>query len=535
MSWSSSEKIVPVAGVHRLPPHSVEGEQGVLGSMLVSPRAAIAECVEKLTPDHFYVPAHGTIYRAMVELWEAGKAIDLITFTQVLRDKNLLEAVGGAAFVTSLFTFVPTAANVEYYIEIVREKFILREIIAKCTELVRCAYEEQDEVSLLLDRAQADLTALSIRNGQRENAKHIRELMVDLMERIEHAYFHRGHAAEAAGGLATGFTDLDRMTGGLKPQELIVIGARTSHGKTSLAINIVEHVATQLGKAVAVFSMEMSAASIANRLGASAAGFSIQRVRDGMFSRLDFGEVAKKFAPLMASSLWIDDSPAIWTSDFKARARRMVARFGVNLIVVDYLQKMVSPTERAKRNRAIEVSEIAQCLKNTAKELNIPIICAAQLNRQPGERKFGYPKLSDLRESGDIENEADLCLLLWRPERECEGSGDYEALAKKLKIKAEDDNERKQMLKAYARLIVAKQRDGAVGEIPLRFESDRTKFHSVTKKEYSNREDERQQTRFSNHLDERQEKDAEAAFLASVKENFPNAMVMETNRDGEHP
>jgi replicative DNA helicase len=490
----SDKKIVPLADVHRLPPHSVEAEQGVLGSMLCAPREAIAECVEKLTPYHFYVPAHGVIYRAMVEVWEAGKAIDLITFTQVLRDKNLLESVGGAAFVTSLFTFVPTAANVGYYIGIVGDKFILREIIAKCTELVRSAYgQEQEEVNLMLDRAQAEITALSIRTSQKDNAKHIRDLMDELMGRIEHAYYHRGHAADAAGGLATGFPDLDRMTGGLKPQDLAVIGARTSHGKTSLAINIAEHVATQLGQAVAVFSMEMSAGSIANRLGASAAGFSIQRVRDGMFSRLDFGEVAKKFAPLMGSSLWVDDSPALWTSDFKARARRMVARFGVKLIVVDYLQKMVSPTERAKRNRALEVSEIAQCLKNTAKELNIAILCAAQLNRQPGERKFGYPKLSDLRESGDIENEADLCLLLWRPERECEGKEDYKSLAKKLKIETEDDNERKQILKQYARLIVAKQRDGAVGEIPLRFESDRTKFYSVTKQEYSNKEDERQQ------------------------------------------
>src|SRR5215475_1998852 len=297
--WSGDKKMAPfaeVADIHRTPPHSIEAEQGCLGSMLVSPREAIAECVAKLSADHFYVPAHATVYRVMVELWDAGKAIDLITFTQVLRDKNMLEGIGGPGIVTNLFTFVPTAANVDYYIEIVRDKFICREIIAKCTELVRQAYEEQDEVNLLLDRVQADITALALRTGS-DNIKHIRDLMVDVMERMEHAYAHQDNKAEAAGGLSTGFGGLDRMTGGMKPQELWIIAARTSHGKTSLAMNIAGNVATYQRKPVVVFSMEMSASSIANRLAAAAAGFSVQRVRDGMFDKIDFGEVAKKFGP----------------------------------------------------------------------------------------------------------------------------------------------------------------------------------------------------------------------------------------------
>jgi replicative DNA helicase len=517
-------------------PHSALAEQATLGSIFLSPQESIAECVEKITPAHFYVPANQTIYQRLVDLWDGGGAVDLITFTQDLRDRDLLERVGGASYVTELTCIVPTAANIGYYLDIMREKFARREIILRCTDMARRAYDEDSDAAELLDRVQAEITALSIRHGEKTRAQHISALITDLEARIKHAFANRGDAAAAAGGLASGFYDLDRMTGGLKPQDLIVVGARTSHGKTSFLLNVAMHAAVNEGKAVAIFSMEMSAPAVADRLGASLAGFTLQRIRDGFFDRLDFKDIGRKLEPLKNSKIWVDDSPALWTSDFKARARRMVAGYGVQLVVVDYLQKMVSPSERAKRNRAIEVTEIAQCLKNVAKELSIPVLCAAQLNRQPGERKFGFPKLSDLRESGDIENEADICLLLWRPERECEGASDYANLAKKLgifigdtkeakekgaKIVVKDESERDQVLRQYARLIVAKQRNGPVNEIPVIFDGDRTTFHNVTPKEYSNRQDERQPGggRGPSATD----------LLVAAKEIFPNAKVVSNN------
>jgi replicative DNA helicase len=469
-------------------PHSVEAEMGVLGSIFCSPADAIAECVERLTPGHFFIPAHREIYDTMVDLWDSNRGIDLITFTQALRDRKLLEGVGGPAYVTVLQGFVPTAANLGYYIDILRDKFWLREIISKCTGLVRLAYEEQNgaDIAAVLDRAQAELTELSRRRGDR-HAVHISELVDDLMERIDYAFQHKRHPADAAGGLATGFFGLDMMTGGLKPQELIIVGARTSSGKTSFLLNVASAVALA-GHPVVIFSMEMSARSITNRFGAAIAGISIQRVKDGKVQQEDLARIADRLSPLMVKppkGIWIDDSTALHTTDLKARARRMVAQHKVELIIVDYLQKMVSPSPRAKNNRAIEVTEIAQCLKNIAKELNVPVLAAAQLNRQPGERKkeFEHPKLTDLRESGDIENEADLCLLLWRPWTVCNDRGDREALAKKLNVKAERVPERDAQLEAYAKLIVAKQRDGAVGDIPLRFDGSRTRFHNVKEEE----------------------------------------------------
>src|SRR5437764_1277577 len=240
----SGEKVVPISptgsaqDIHRKPPHSVEAEQGVLGSMLISPRETIAECVEKINEDYFYVPAHRTSYDVLVDRWNAGQAIDLITFTQVLRDRHLLDSVGGAAFVTSLFTFVPTAANVGYYLEIVRDKYILREIISAATESVRRAYEEQDEVNNLLDEVEQRIFAVGDDRfkGQMLSMK---DQVMEAIEAIEKLYERKGGIT----GISSGFIEFDRMTSGLHPSEMIVIAARPSMGKTALAMNIAEHVA----------------------------------------------------------------------------------------------------------------------------------------------------------------------------------------------------------------------------------------------------------------------------------------------------
>ena len=285
----SGEKVVPISptgsaqDIHRTPPHSVDAEQGVLGSMLISPRETIAECVEKINEEYFYVPAHRTIYNILVDLWNAGQAIDLITFTQVLRDRHLLDSVGGAAFVTSLFTFVPTAANVGYYLEIVRDKYILREIISASTESVRRAYEEQDEVNNLLDEVEQRIFAVG-EDRFKGQMLSMKDQVMDAIESIEKLYERKGGIT----GISTGFVEFDRMTSGLHPSEMIVIAARPSMGKTALAMNIAEHVAINEKLQVGVFSLEMSSQQLVQRLLCSRAKVNLQKVRDGFLGERDF-------------------------------------------------------------------------------------------------------------------------------------------------------------------------------------------------------------------------------------------------------
>src|SRR5467141_5185051 len=285
----SGEKVVPISptgsaqDIHRTPPHSVDAEQGVLGSMLISPRETIAECVEKINEEYFYVPAHRTIYNVLVDLWNTSQAIDLITFTQVLRDRHLLDSVGGAAFVTSLFTFVPTAANVGYYLEIIRDKYILRQIIATSTESVRRAFEEQDDVSNLLDEVEQQIFAVG-EDRFKGQMLSMKDQVMEAIESIEKLYERKGGIT----GISTGFVEFDRMTSGLHPSEMLVIAARRSMAKTALAMNIAEHVSINVGKPVAVFSLEMSSQQLVQRLLCSRARVNLQKVRNGFLSERDF-------------------------------------------------------------------------------------------------------------------------------------------------------------------------------------------------------------------------------------------------------
>lgn len=446
-STSSSQDI------HRTLPHSVEAEQGVLGSMLISPRDTIAECVEKINEEYFYVPAHQTIYTVLVELWNAGQGIDLITFTQTLRDRNILDAVGGGAFITNLYTFVPTAANVLYYLEIVREKHILRQIIAACTESVRRSYEEQDEVNNLLDEVEQKIFAVGEDRfkGQMPGMK---EQVMGALESIEQLWERRGGIT----GISTGFTELDRMTNGLHEAEMIVIAARPSMGKTALAMNIAEHVAISSKLPVAVFSLEMSSQQLVQRLLCSRARVNLQKVREGFLAERDFPSLTAAASKLAEAEIFIDDSAGLSILELRAKARRLKAQKNIQLIVVDYLQLLRSTTRRAMDNRQLEISEISSGIKGLAKELKIPIIVLAQLNRQPEARSGGKPRLSDLRESGSIEQDADLVGLLVRPE-----------------VYEEDEDARAEKA-GEAELIIAKQRNGPVGEIPLTFLKEFTRF-----------------------------------------------------------
>jgi replicative DNA helicase len=441
--------------VGRTLPHSVEAEQGVLGSMLIS-RDAVADAVSQINEQYFYSSAHQTIYSALVDLWNAGKDVDLITFTQVLRDKNLLDAVGGAAFVTSLFTFVPTAANVGYYLEIVRDKYILRQIIAACTEGVRRSFEEQDEVDNLLDEVEQRIFTV----GEfrfKDQMLDMRAQVMEAIESIEKLYERKGGIT----GIATGFAELDRMTSGLHAAEMIVIAARPSMGKTAFAMNIAEHVAIQEKQAVAVFSLEMSSQQLVQRLLCSRARVNLKKVRDGFLGDREFSSLTSAASKLADAKMFIDDSAGLTILELRAKARRLKAQHDIRLIVVDYLQLLRSTSRRGQDNRQIEISEISAGLKGLAKELNIPIIVVAQLNRNPENRtgdSKGRPRLSDLRESGSIEQDADLVALLVREA--------YYA----------DTEEERDEAAGNADLIIAKQRNGPTGDIPLTFLSEFTRF-----------------------------------------------------------
>jgi replicative DNA helicase len=455
----SGENVIPIPrtgsaqDIHRTPPHSVEAEQGVLGSMLISPRDAIAEVVEKITADYFYVPAHQTIFNVLVDLWNAGAGIDLITFTQVLRDRNLLESVGGAAAVTTLYTFVPTAANVGYYIDIVRDKYILRSIIAAGTESVRRAYEEQDEVGNLLDEVEQRIFAVG-EDRFKGQMLSMKDQVMEAIESIEKLYERKGGIT----GVSTGFVEFDRMTSGMHPSEMIVIAARPSMGKTALAMNIAEHVAINEKLGVGVFSLEMSSQQLVQRLLCSRARVNLQKVRDGFLGERDFPSLTAAASKLAEAKIFIDDSASLTILELRAKARRLKSQQDVQLIIVDYLQLLRSTSRRAQDNRQLEISEISAGLKGLAKELKIPLIVVAQLNRQPEQRTGGKPRLSDLRESGSIEQDADLVGLLVRPEI------------------YEEDEEARAEKAGEAELIIAKQRNGPVGEIPLTFLKEFTRF-----------------------------------------------------------
>jgi replicative DNA helicase len=458
----SGEKVVPISptgsaqDIHRTPPHSVDAEQGVLGSMLISPRETIAECVEKINEDYFYVPANRTIYNVLVDLWNAGQAIDLITFTQVLRDRHLLESVGGAAFVTSLFTFVPTAANVQYYLEIVRDKYILREIISAATESVRRAYEEQDEVNNLLDEVEQRIFAVG-EDRFKGQLLSMKEQVMNTLESIEKLFENKG----AITGVSTGFRDLDKLTSGLHASEMIVIAARPSMGKTALAMNIAEHVAIEMKLPVAIFSLEMSAQQLVQRMLCSRARVNLAKTRDGFLAEADFPKLTHAASKLAEAKIFVDDSAGLTILELRAKARRLKAQQNVRLIIVDYLQLLRSISRRAQDNRQLEISEISAGLKGLAKELNIPIIVVAQLNRNPEIRTGsgkGVPRLADLRESGSIEQDADLVGLLVREE--------YYA----------DSDEERAELEGKAELIIAKQRNGPIGQVRLTFLKDFTRF-----------------------------------------------------------
>lgn len=450
-------KVSYLPDIHRLLPQSPDAERGVLGSVLLSPREVCGLCVEKnITPDHFHIPAHGTVFEVILELWNANKPIDLIILTQVLGDRNLLDKVGGPGYVTELFNFVPTAANAAYYIEIIQEKYTLRRIILTCNKYAMRSYDEQEEVHSLLDAVEQEVFEIAA-DRFRDLVPTMKEQVMEALESIEKLYEQRG----AISGLATGFAELDRMTDGMHPAEMFVIAARPSMGKTALAMNIAEHVAVDLKHPVAVFSLEMSAHQLVQRLICSRARISLKKIKDGFLAEHEFPKLTAAASKFSESKIYIDDTAGLSILELRAKARRLKSQHDIQLIVIDYLQLLRSTSRRAQDNRQLEISEISSGIKSLAKELKIPIIVLAQLNRNPENRtgdSKGRPRLSDLRESGSIEQDADLVTLLVREE--------YYA----------DTDEERQDAEGKADLIIAKQRNGPVGDVPLTFLKEYTRF-----------------------------------------------------------
>ncbi len=439
---------------HRMLPQSQDAELGVLGSIVLSPREVMGECVEKkITPEHFYLPAHNILFEILRELYDSGKPVDLILLTQLLRDRQLLDKVGGPAFVTSLFTFVPTAANASYYIEILKEKHTLRQIILTCNEFAVRSYEEQEHLDTFLDQVETKIFGIA-QSRLGDKGFRIKDSVMEALESIEKLYERRGEIT----GISTGFTDLDKMTDGLHASEMIVIAARPSMGKTAFSMNIAEYVALDLKKAVAIFSLEMSSQQLVQRLLCSRAKVNLANVRNGFMAERDFHNLTVAASKLAESKIFIDDTAGLSVLELRAKARRFKAQHDIALIVIDYLQLLKSPSKRGQENRQIEIAEISSGVKALAKELEIPIIVLAQLNRNPESRSGGKPRLSDLRESGSIEQDADLVGLLVRSE-----------------YYAEDDEQREET-RGEAELIIAKQRNGPVGEVPLTFLKEYTRF-----------------------------------------------------------
>jgi replicative DNA helicase len=489
-----------VAPMVRGLPHSVEAEQGVLGSMLISPNC-VPEAEDRLMPEAFYVPAHQTVFNYLVAA-HGSVGIDLITFTQHLKDGGVLEEVGGVGFVTGLFTFVPTAANIGYYIEIVREKWVLRQIIADCTETARQCYEEQDEVDKLL----SDHLGRAIQIGQNtstvETLKHLKDFVPGAVKEIEDTFHNRGKPI----GLASGFHDFDRMTSGFQAPLTYYFAARPAMGKSSVMTDISDNIAVTNaadGISVGIFSTEMTGHQLARRMLCARAELSIQRVRDGFMAKKEtwFPELQAEAQRLIESHIWIEDRGSLSIHDFRLIARRMVVKRGVKLILIDYIQRMHSTSRRAQGNREQEMNEIAQGISATAKELNVPIVVLAQLNRNTEERPDKRPALSDLRESGSMEQEARVVVLLYRPSYY---AGESEKLKRKMARDCgieipEDEDETgnpaagwRDEFDRYAEFIVAKQNDGATGTIKMRFVKEFARFDNVTRKLFSNNPRERQ-------------------------------------------
>jgi len=419
-------------------------------------------CIEKIKsgPETFYDLRHQSIYQLLSEMYDRKDAIDLITVQQRLKDTNQLEAVGGLAYLSGLQDAVPSAANLVYYIEIVREKHVLRRMLSACTGVVSRVYEHEGEVDSLLDEVERDILRIS-EDRETTTIRPMKDLVRGAIDMIQE--FHQ--RAGGLTGLATGFTDFDKMTSGLHGGEMVVIAARPSMGKTSLVMNIAEHIVINERQPVGVFSLEMTSESLVMRMLCSLARVNGRSIREGFMAEQDFKKLTGAAAKMAKSPLFIDDTPGLSILQLRARARRMWQQNGIKLFIIDYLQLMHSTSRKAQDNRQQEISDISNGVKALAKELNVPVIVLSQLNRELEKDKNRKPRLSDLRESGAIEQDADLVGLLYKPADDEEDVGDT-----------------RQPVESHpVNILIAKQRNGPTGDVRLTFFKSFTRFETAAK------------------------------------------------------
>lgn len=439
----------------KVPPHSIEAEESVIGGVLLD-NTSLDRALEILVPDDFYRDAHRKIMRAIVDLNQRNEPVDLVTLTDALKSRNELQEVGGAAYLAEVAERTPTAANIAYYARIIKDRSVLRALIKTTSEIATRSFEPQADVDQFLDEAEHAIYGIAERKT-RPTFFRVRDIVVDSMKAIEQMYERR----ELVTGVATGFTDLDRKTAGLQPTDLIIIAGRPSMGKTAFALNVAQYAALENNIGVAIFSLEMSKEQLVLRMLCSEAEVDQSRVRSGYAGEKDYPRLAIAAEKLAESPIYIDDTPALSVLELRAKARRLKrdreARLG--LIVIDYLQLMRGP---ATDSREQEISAISRSLKALAKELNLPVVALSQLNRQLETRTDKKPMMADLRESGAIEQDADVIMFLFRPsvyDREAD--------------------------KGDAEVIIGKQRNGPVGSVPLTFFPDWTRFKNRAPDEVS--------------------------------------------------
>jgi replicative DNA helicase len=442
-------------GFDKLPPQNLEAEQSVLGAVLLE-NTALLKCIEIITPEDFYRDSHRRIYNAMLDLFDKSEAIDLVTLTEHLTKKNDLETVGGASYLASIASQIPTAANAKYHAKIVREKALLRSLLHSSTDIASKVYEDTSEADELLDYAEKSIFEISDKRIKVAFTP-VRDVINDSIKMIEDLVERK----EVITGVPSGFTDIDEMTTGFQKGDLIILGGRPSMGKTAFGLNIVQHVGVELNEPAAIFSLEMSTRQLMLRMLCSEAMVDSNKVRKGFINRgEDWTKLTGAAGRLKEAPIYIDDSAAIGVLEMRAKARRLKMEHGLSVIMVDYLQLMSGRGDFERREQ--EISDISRSLKALARELDVPVIALSQLNRGVEQRTDKHPTLADLRESGAIEQDADVICFLFRDEV-------YDKHNPEKKGKAE--------------VIVAKQRNGPTGIVRLTFLSEYTRFVS-TSREY---------------------------------------------------
>src|SRR5512138_164424 len=441
------------ASLHKVPPQNLEAEQSVLGGILLD-NLALNTVLELLEVSDFYSEAHRKIFSSILDLSNRNEPCDLITLSNILKDQKRIEPVGGTAYLASLVDNVSSAVNIAYYAKIIKEKSVLRRLIGTATEILNKSYDAGMDIDSLLDEAEHAIFEIS-ENKIRPSFYPIRDIVKDSFKTIERLFARK----ELITGVATGFDKIDDLTSGLQNSDLIIIAGRPSMGKTAFALNIAQYAALEMGVPVAIFSLEMAREQLATRLLAAEARVDSQRLRKGFLGETDWPKLTTAAGRLSEAPIYIDDTPAITAIEMKAKSRRLKAENGLGLIILDYLQLMRGNSFKDSREQ--EISEISRSLKGLAKELSVPVIALSQLNRKVEDRTSRRPQMADLRESGAIEQDADVILFLYRDE---------------VYNKSDDNPE-----KGFAEVIIGKQRNGPVGTLKLVFQEKFTRFENLAR------------------------------------------------------